>query len=66
MITSHFSEEKGELIALKYMGLKPRLFLNMRLGEGTSAALMFNMVEAAIKIADEMDTFETSGVTTVN
>ncbi|MDW5300300.1 MAG: nicotinate-nucleotide--dimethylbenzimidazole phosphoribosyltransferase [Sedimentibacter sp.] len=66
MITSHSSEEKGELIALKYMGLKPRLFLNMRLGEGTGAALMFNMVEAAIKIADEMDTFETSGVTTVN
>lgn len=63
MIPSHSSEEKGELIALKYMGLEPRLFLNMRLGEGTGAALMFHMVEAAIKVADEMATFETSGVT---
>ena len=63
MIPSHSSEEKGELIAMKYMGLEPRLFLNMRLGEGTGAALMFHMVEAAIKIADEMATFETSGVT---
>lgn len=63
MISSHSSEEKGELIALKHMGLEPRLFLNMRLGEGTGAALMFHMVEAAIKIADEMATFETSGVT---
>lgn len=64
MISSHSSEEKGELIALKYIGLEPRLFLNMRLGEGTGAALMFPMVEAALKIADEMATFETSGVST--
>lgn len=64
MISSHSSEEKGELIALKHMGLEPRLFLNMRLGEGTGAALMFPMVEAALKIADEMATFENSGVST--
>ena len=64
MIPSHSSEEKGELVALKHMGLEPRLFLNMRLGEGTGAALMFHIVEAAVKIADEMATFETSGVTT--
>lgn len=64
MIPSHSSEEKGELTALKYMGLEPRLFLNMRLGEGTGAALMFHIVEAALKAADEMGTFETSGVST--
>jgi nicotinate-nucleotide--dimethylbenzimidazole phosphoribosyltransferase len=64
MISSHSSEEKGELIALKHIGLEPRLFLNMRLGEGTGAALMFPMVEASLKIADEMATFETSGVST--
>jgi nicotinate-nucleotide--dimethylbenzimidazole phosphoribosyltransferase len=63
MIPSHSSAEKGELIALKYMGLEPRMSLNMRLGEGTGAALMFHTVEAAIKVADEMATFETSGVT---
>lgn len=64
MITSHSSEEKGELVALKHMGLEPRLFLNMRLGEGTGAALMFHMVEASLKIADEMATFDAAGVTT--
>ncbi len=64
MITSHSSEEKGELVALKHIGLEPRLFLNMRLGEGTGAALMFHMVEAALKVADEMATFDTAGVTT--
>lgn len=64
LIPSHSSEEKGELIALKHLGLEPRLFFNMRLGEGTGAALMFPMVEAALKIADEMATFDTAGVTT--
>lgn len=64
LIPSHCSEEKGSLIALKEMGLEPRLFLNMRLGEGTGAALMFPIVEVALKVADEMVTFENAGVTT--
>ncbi|WP_326907202.1 nicotinate-nucleotide--dimethylbenzimidazole phosphoribosyltransferase [Sedimentibacter sp. MB31-C6] len=64
LIASHTSEEKGQLKALKYMGLEPRLLLNMRLGEGTGAALMFPVVDVALKIADEMATFEDSGVTT--
>ncbi|MDY0258023.1 nicotinate-nucleotide--dimethylbenzimidazole phosphoribosyltransferase [Gudongella oleilytica] len=64
MITSHSSEEKGELVALKHLGLEPRLFMNMRLGEGTGAALMFPIIEAALKLADDMATFETAGVTT--
>ena len=64
LIPSHCSEEKGSVIALKEMGLEPRLFLNMRLREGTGAALMFPIVEAALKIADEMATFENAGVST--
>ncbi|KPU45582.1 nicotinate-nucleotide--dimethylbenzimidazole phosphoribosyltransferase [Oxobacter pfennigii] len=64
MISSHSSEEQGQRLALKQMGLGPRLDFHMRLGEGTGAALMFPIAEAAIKIADEMATFETAGVTT--
>lgn len=64
MISSHGSEELGQRLAFEPLGLKPRLDFNMRLGEGTGAALMFNMVEAAIKIADEMATFESASVTT--
>lgn len=64
LITSHSSEEKGQLKALKHMGLEPKMYLNMRLGEGTGAALMFPMIEAALKVADEMATFDTAGVTT--
>lgn len=64
MISSHSSEEQGHALALKKLGLEPRLDFHMRLGEGTGAALMFPMVEAALKIADEMATFEAAGVST--
>lgn len=64
MIASHGSEELGQRLAYEKLGLKPRLDFNLRLGEGTGAALMFPMVEAAIKIADEMATFESASVTT--
>lgn len=64
MIPSHSSEESGHRLALKQLGLEPRLDFHMRLGEGTGAALMFPIIEAALKIADEMATFETAGVTT--
>lgn len=64
MISSHSSEELGHKLALKQLGLEPRLDFHMRLGEGTGAALMFHMVEAALKVADEMATFEAAGVTT--
>lgn len=64
MISSHSSEEQGQGLALKELGLEPRLFFKMRLGEGTGAALMFPMVDAALKVADEMATFDAAGVTT--
>lgn len=64
MISSHNSEEMGHQLALKKLGLKFRLDFHMRLGEGTGAALMFPMIDAALKIADEMATFEAAGVTT--
>lgn len=64
MISSHSSEEQGQGLALEHMGMKPRLYFNMRLGEGTGAALMFPMVEAALKVADEMATFEEASVST--
>jgi len=64
MISSHNSEEMGHQLALKKLDLKFRLDFHMRLGEGTGAALMIPMIEAALKIADEMATFEEAGVTT--
>jgi nicotinate-nucleotide--dimethylbenzimidazole phosphoribosyltransferase len=62
LIASHCSVEIGHKITLKYLGLKPILDLELRLGEGTGAALGIFLVEAAAKILSEMATFGEAGV----
>ena len=62
MIAAHSSVEKGHKLILQYMGIKPLLDFNLRLGEGTGAALAINIVEASIKILTEMATFQSAGV----
>jgi nicotinate-nucleotide--dimethylbenzimidazole phosphoribosyltransferase len=44
------------------LGVRPLLNLDLRLGEGTGAALAFNLIEAGVKIMHEMATFESAGV----
>jgi len=62
MVASHCSVESGHKIILEHIGLKPLLDLNLRLGEGTGAALGINLVEAAVKILTEMATFKSANV----
>jgi len=62
MIPSHGSVEIGHRKALAGLGLDPVLNLNMRLGEGTGAALTFYLVEASLHILEEMATFADAGV----
>jgi nicotinate-nucleotide--dimethylbenzimidazole phosphoribosyltransferase len=62
MIAAHRSVERGHSVVLDYIGLKPLLDLDMRLGEGTGAALGISIVEAACKILNEMATFAEAGV----
>ncbi len=62
MIASHLSVERGHKAILNYLGLKPILDLELRLGEGTGAALAINIIEAAVKILTQMATFENAGV----
>jgi len=62
LIAAHRSVEPGHQIMLDYLGLKPLFNLQMRLGEGTGAALGLNMLEAAVRIYREMATFEEAGV----
>ncbi|MBM3253756.1 MAG: nicotinate-nucleotide--dimethylbenzimidazole phosphoribosyltransferase [Candidatus Omnitrophica bacterium] len=62
MIASHCSVEKGHRFILDYMGLSPILNLNLRLGEGTGAALGIAIIESAIKILTEMATFQSASV----
>jgi len=62
LIAAHCSVEKGHKVILDYMGLKPVLDLELRLGEGTGAALGMSIVEAGIKILTEMATFQSASV----
>jgi nicotinate-nucleotide--dimethylbenzimidazole phosphoribosyltransferase len=62
LIAAHLSAESGHKIILQHIGLIPLLNLDMRLGEGTGAALGIVIVEAAVKILAEMATFAEAGV----
>ena len=62
LIAAHCSVEIGHRAVLEKIGLEPLLDLRMRLGEGTGAALAFHIVEASIRILNEMATFEDAGV----
>ncbi len=62
MIASHLSEEPGHKMMLELLGLEPCLHMNMRLGEGTGAALAMLLIDGAIKIINEMATFSEAGV----
>ena len=59
---SHLSQEQGHKSVLQQMGARPILDLDMRLGEGTGAALAMLVIEGAVKIYNEMATFSSAGV----
>jgi nicotinate-nucleotide--dimethylbenzimidazole phosphoribosyltransferase len=65
MVAAHDSVEIGHRAMLDHLGLTPCLDFDLRLGEGTGAALVLSIVEAACKVLDEMATFESAGVSGV-
>jgi nicotinate-nucleotide--dimethylbenzimidazole phosphoribosyltransferase len=62
LLPAHRSVEAGHRAVLQALGLRPLLDLELRLGEGTGAALALHLVEAAALVLDEMATFEAAGV----
>jgi len=62
LIASHRSAEPGHAVQLERLGLQPLLDLELRLGEGTGAALAIGLLDAATSLRDEMATFESAGV----
>ncbi len=67
IICSHRSVEPGHKYMQEKLGCsKPLIDLNMRLGEGTGAAICMNIVEAAVAILTEVATFEEAAVAGAN
>jgi nicotinate-nucleotide--dimethylbenzimidazole phosphoribosyltransferase len=62
LFASHRSAEPGHALALAHLALVPYLALDMRLGEGTGAALFVPLARAAAAIYAEMATFKSAGV----
>jgi nicotinate-nucleotide--dimethylbenzimidazole phosphoribosyltransferase len=62
LIASHRSVEAGHRAILDYLELRPLLDLDLRLGEGTGAALAFHLIDAAVNTLNDMATFSEAGV----
>ena len=62
LISAHRSQEYGHSQMVEWLGLKPLVDFDLRLGEGTGAALGISIAEAACKILAEMATFAEAGV----
>lgn len=63
IICAHRSVEPGHGALLEKLQRRPLLDLNLRLGEGTGAALAMQLVDAAVAILTEVATFAEAGVT---
>jgi nicotinate-nucleotide--dimethylbenzimidazole phosphoribosyltransferase len=64
LLAGHQSVEIGQQAVLERIGIKPILDLNLRLGEGTGAALALNIIDAACRVLNEMATFTEAGIAT--
>ena len=62
LIASHRSVEAGHRVVLDALGVRPLLDLDLRLGEGSGAALALHVIAAAVHILREMATFAAAGV----
>ena len=62
-LAGHRSAEPGHTVALRALGLRPLVDLDLRLGEGTGAVLALPIVRAAVAALRDMATFDAAGVT---
>jgi nicotinate-nucleotide--dimethylbenzimidazole phosphoribosyltransferase len=62
VVYSHRSAERGHRRMLEALDARPLLDLDMRLGEGTGAAIGISLVESAVRLYREMATFESAAV----
>jgi nicotinate-nucleotide--dimethylbenzimidazole phosphoribosyltransferase len=62
-LAGHSSAEPGHALALRALGLRPLLGLDLRLGEGTGALLALPLAQSAARALRDVATFDSAGVT---
>jgi nicotinate-nucleotide--dimethylbenzimidazole phosphoribosyltransferase len=62
LVAGHVGAERGHRRLLAWLGLRPLLDLELRLGEGSGAVLGLSLVQSAVRLMREMRTFEEANV----
>jgi nicotinate-nucleotide--dimethylbenzimidazole phosphoribosyltransferase len=62
LIFSHVSAEPAHRSMLDFLRVRPLFDLDMRLGEGTAAALAIGLLENALALYNQMATFNEASV----
>ncbi|MGE0331946.1 MAG: nicotinate-nucleotide--dimethylbenzimidazole phosphoribosyltransferase [Ramlibacter sp.] len=65
-VFAHASGERGHAVMLVHLGAQPLLSLDLRLGEGSGAALAWPLLQSACAVLREMASFESAGVSHCN
>ncbi|MCB1960698.1 MAG: nicotinate-nucleotide--dimethylbenzimidazole phosphoribosyltransferase, partial [Rhodocyclaceae bacterium] len=65
-VFAHRSQEAGHAHQLAHLNAAPLLDLDLRLGEGTGAALAWPLIQAAVGFLNDMASFDAAGVTGKN
>lgn len=61
-VFTHCSDESGHKMMLDFLQVKPLLNIDLRLGEGTGAALAYPLVEASVNFLNQMASFESASI----
>ncbi|MBD5370213.1 MAG: nicotinate-nucleotide--dimethylbenzimidazole phosphoribosyltransferase [Bacteroides sp.] len=62
-VFGHQGDESGHRLMLEAMGAKPVLHLGLRLGEGSGAVCAYPILQSAVRMVNDMDSFTTASVT---
>jgi nicotinate-nucleotide--dimethylbenzimidazole phosphoribosyltransferase len=62
-IFGHQGDESGHKLVLEALGAKPLLHLGLRLGEGSGAVCAYPIIQSAVNMINEMDSFTDTNVT---
>jgi nicotinate-nucleotide--dimethylbenzimidazole phosphoribosyltransferase len=61
-VWAHLSAEAGHALVLNELGASPLLSLDLRLGEASAAALVWPLIDSAVRLLNDMASFESATV----